>query len=44
MMHIVFDKGGWILWVTCNGDGVDALSDYTTNLTWLDKICDKYND
>jgi|TARA_R110000796_G_scaffold192464_1_gene309138 hypothetical protein len=46
MMHIVFDKGGWIMWVTCNGDGVDALADWTTHKhidTWLRPIMDKYN-
>tara|TARA_R100001443_G_C3243105_1_gene151274 strand:- start:20 stop:385 length:366 start_codon:yes stop_codon:yes gene_type:complete len=43
MMHIVFDKAGWILWVTCNGDGLDALSDFTTDLDWVESICDKYD-
>jgi hypothetical protein len=47
MMHIVFDKGGWILWVTCNGEGIDALADWTTHKhinSWLDPISLKYAD
>jgi len=46
MMHIVFDKGGWIMWTTCNGDGIDALADWTTHNhidKWLRPIMDKYN-
>ena len=47
IMHIIFDKGGWIMWVACNGEGIDALSDWTTHKhinSWLDPISLKYGD
>ena len=47
MLHIIFDKGGHILWVSCNGNGLDALSDWTTHEhidSWLDPISQNYKD
>ena len=47
MLHIIFDKGGHILWVSCNGKGLDALSDWTTHEhidSWLDPISQNYKD
>tara|TARA_X000001382_G_scaffold49501_1_gene33506 strand:+ start:161 stop:526 length:366 start_codon:yes stop_codon:yes gene_type:complete len=43
MMHILFDKGGWILWVSCNEYDMDKLADFTTDLDWVESICDKYD-
>lgn len=47
MLHIIFDKGGWIQWVSCNGEGLDALSDWTTHKhinSWLDPISQNYKE
>ena len=47
VLHIIFDKGGWIQWVSCNGEGLDALSDWTTHEhidSWLDPISQNYKD
>jgi hypothetical protein len=43
IMHIVFDTGSWILWVNCNEDDMDKLADFTTDLDWVESICDKYD-
>jgi len=35
------------MWVACNGEGIDALSDWTTHKhinSWLDPISLKYGD
>jgi len=47
MLSIIFDKGGSILWVSCNGKGLDALSDWTTHKhinSWLDPISQNYKE
>jgi hypothetical protein len=47
ILHIIFDKGGWIQWASCNGEGLDALSDWTTYKhinSWLDPISQNYKE
>ena len=43
IFHIIFNTGSWILWVACNEYDMDKLADYTTDLDWVESICDKYD-
>lgn len=39
--HIVFDKGGWVLYIRqYHNPSPEDISDYTTDLTWVEKLSD----
>ena len=41
--YILMDNGGWIRWIHCNGNGLDALCDFSTDLShFIEPLCDHY--